>query len=80
MDCFDQAGLDAIMAALGVGLIMKRVVALLMFGILAGSLVGCSGQGGTDAERAQNTADMEKRVNSQALKDNPPPPGEGPSN
>ena len=42
-------------------------------------VIGCASQG-TNAENANQLHDMEQRVNSQALKDSPPPPGEGPSN
>ena len=53
----------------------------LAFGVLALSLfaLGCS-QSGTTADNANKMADMEKRVNDQALKDKPLPPGDGPGN
>lgn len=55
---------------------MRRIV---LFALAGSLLVGCASSG-TNADRAGEMADMEKRVNAQALKDNPPPPGEGPSN
>lgn len=53
----------------------------LLLALLGFVLVGCSGDGGgATAESANEKAAMEKQANEKALKDNPPPPGEGPGN
>lgn len=59
---------------------MRKLLSLLLASTIAVLAIGCAGQDGTSGDRAGQIADMEKRVNEKALKDNPPPPGEGPGN
>ncbi len=59
---------------------MKKALLLVMAASITLLALGCNSQGGTNADRASEFSDMEKRVNAKALKDNPPPPGEGPGN
>lgn len=48
--------------------------------IVAATLLvaGCGPQGASE-ETANRISEMEKRINEQQLKENPPPPGEGPT-
>jgi len=39
---------------------------------------GCGPQGASE-ETATRISEMEKRINEQQMKENPPPPGEGPA-
>ncbi|MCX7800386.1 MAG: hypothetical protein N2109_08610 [Fimbriimonadales bacterium] len=56
---------------------MRTLTALILLSALIAS--GCGPQGASE-ETANRISEMEKRINEQQLKENPPPPGEGPGN
>ncbi len=55
---------------------MKTSLKLALLAIAAFAVIGCN-QGFNEGE-AQKQIDIEKKVNAEALKNNPPKPGEGP--
>lgn len=55
--------------------------ALLLLALLSVLFVtGCNAGGSVDTTAVQQQADKEKAINEKALKENPPPPGDGPAN
>ncbi|MEJ5170989.1 MAG: hypothetical protein WHU10_08375 [Fimbriimonadales bacterium] len=56
---------------------MARLIVLTA--LLASLAAAGCGPKGASEETANRIAEMEKRINEQQLKENPPPPGEGPA-
>ncbi|MFN3683691.1 MAG: hypothetical protein ACK41F_07105 [Fimbriimonadaceae bacterium] len=46
--------------------------------LVALAIAGCGNQGASE-ETGNRIAEMEKRINERQMKENPPPPGEGPA-
>jgi outer membrane lipoprotein-sorting protein len=55
---------------------MRFLTALVLLATLLAA--GCGPQGASE-ETANRISEMEKRINEQQMKENPPPPGEGPA-
>lgn len=57
---------------------MTKVALLAALLLVAIAPIGCGPQGASE-ETGNRIAEMEKRINEQQMKENPPPPGEGPA-
>jgi len=57
---------------------MVKAAFLAVFLLVAIAPSGCGPQGASE-ETGNRIAEMEKRINEQQMKENPPPPGEGPA-